>query len=239
MWVVRLRRRNLGIAAIIGVMATIIVNVLLPGQVALDDILASDPAVLAGKTIALDPGHGGIDGGARSGGLQEKDITLSLALKLADELRRHGATVVFTRDSDIDYYTRGKGGKRNDLIKRVALINASGAALFLSIHTNAIKGAQWFGAETYYNPRSETNKQLAEVMQKALADFPPGNKRQARQDSDILVLKDTTIPGVLIEAGFISNPKEAALLADPAYQQKMAQYITQALAYHFGHHVAR
>jgi len=231
MWVVRLRRRTLGIAAIIGMIATLIVNGLIPGQVSLNDILASDPAILAGKTIALDPGHGGIDGGAKAGRLEEKNLTLSLALKLAEELRSHGATVVFTRDSDIDYYTKGKGGKRNDLIKRVTLINASGADLFISIHINSIKGAQWFGAEAYYNPRNEANRQLAEVMQKVLAEFPPGNKRHAKQDS--------TIPGLLIEAGFISNPKESALLTDPVYQQKMAQYITKALAYHFSHNVAR
>ena len=69
--------------------------------------------------------------------------------------------------------------------------------------------------------------------------FPAGNKRQVKQDSDILVLKDSNIPGVLIEAGFLSNPQEAALLADEAYQQRMAEHIAKALAYYFSRYVAR
>jgi N-acetylmuramoyl-L-alanine amidase len=238
-WVVNIRRKSIKLLAIVAVAIAVILNAATGDYLAAEQINQADVGLLAGKTIAIDPGHGGIDSGAKYNGLEEKDITLKLALKLGEELKSHGASVVYTRDKDIDYYTRGRGGKRNDLLKRVEIINNSGAALFVSIHTNAIRGAQWYGAEVYYSAKDQINKQLAEEVQQALREFPPGNKRQIKQDSDILVLKDTTIPGVLIEAGFISNPREAGMLADDGYQQKMVEQIAKALAYHFSHNVAR
>lgn len=239
MQVVRLRWRSMKLIGIFGLIATLSLGIFIPDYPAMSDIENANLAVLSGKVIAIDPGHGGIDGGAKYGAIEEKNITLALALKLGKTLRANGAKIVFTRETDIDYYTRGKGGKRNDLLKRVEMINASGAAIFVSVHVNAIKGARWSGAEVYYNPKRPENRQLAEILQRVLQLFPAGNKRQARQDSDILVLKDTNVPGVLIEAGFLSNPQEAALLVDEAYQQRMAEHIVKALAYYFSRNVAR
>ncbi|MDT8902648.1 N-acetylmuramoyl-L-alanine amidase [Anaeroselena agilis] len=239
MWLVSLRRRSLGVAAVIGVAAAVAVNLLTANFPGPEEVGDADLAALAGRVVAIDPGHGGVDSGAKYHGLVEKELTLAISLRLAETLRQNGATVVLTREADIDYYTRGKGGKRSDLCRRVEMINSSGAAVFVSIHTNAIRGGRWSGAEVYYCPGKDENKMLAETMQQALKNFPPGNKRQAKEDSRILVLKDTTIPGVLVETGFLSNPGEAALLADPAYQQKLAGQIARALAYHFSHNVAR
>jgi N-acetylmuramoyl-L-alanine amidase len=239
MRVMCLRRRSIRLLAVIGAVAAVAANLLTATYQGQDDIAGADLGALAGRTVVVDPGHGGVDSGAKYHGLVEKEITLAIAKQLADMLKASGAAVVLTREADIDYYTRGKGGKRNDLTRRVEIINCSGAAAFVSIHTNAIRGGQWFGAEVYYNPKQAENKALAETVQQALRDFPPGNKRQAKQDSDILVLKDSNIPGVLVETGFLSNPNEAGKLADPAYQQKMAGQIARALAYHFSHNVAR
>jgi N-acetylmuramoyl-L-alanine amidase len=241
MRIVSLRRRSLTLLTVIGVAAavTVAVNLLttsLPGKA---DIAGADLGSLAGKVVVIDPGHGGVDSGAKYHGLVEKEVTLAISRRLGDILRASGATVAFTRETDIDYYTRGKGGKRNDLTKRVEIINTSGAAAFISLHTNAIRGGRWFGAEVYYNPKQPENRLLAETIQVVLSDFPPGNKRQAKQDSDILVLKDSNIPGVLVETGFLSNPREAAMLADSEYQQKMVTQIAKALAYHFSHNVVR
>lgn len=239
MWVMSLRRRSLKLLAVIGAAAVVAVNLAAGGYLGADDIAGADLGVLAGRVVAIDPGHGGVDSGAKYHGQTEKEITLAIAMKLAEALRAHGATVTLTREADVDYYTRGKGGKRSDLTRRVEMINGSGAAVFVSIHTNAIRGGRWFGAEVYYSPRLAENRLLAEAVQRALQEFPPGNKRQAKQDSDIMVLKDTTIPGVLVETGFLSNPREAAMLADGAYQDKMVGQIARALAYHFSHNVAR
>lgn len=217
----------------------IVINWLTLTYLAFDDIDNANLGVLQGKSIVLDPGHGGIDSGASANGVIEKAITLSIAEKLKKILIEQGATVFLTRESDVDYYTRGKGGKRHDLLKRVEMINGAGAQLFVSIHCNAIRGASLFGAQVFYNPKYPDNKQLAEIMQQALRKFPDGNKRQTKQDLHILLLNATTIPGVLVETGYVTNKSEAAQLAEERYQQQLALQIAKALAYHFDHAVAR
>lgn len=238
MRIMAVRGRRL-LNAVVFSIAVVVLNLLTLRYLVVDDLENVNLAILGGKTIAIDAGHGGIDDGAKWNGIEEKNINLAIAIKLAEILTANGATPVFTRDSDIDYYTRGKGGKRNDLLKRVEIIDNSGASVFISIHCNAIKGSNWSGAQVFYNPKLAENKQLAETMQHALKNFPPGNKRQAKQDSDILILKSVNTPGVLIEAGFISNPTEAVQLNSEAYQQKLAEYIAKALAYHFSQNVGR
>jgi len=82
----------------------------------------ADLSVLQGVCIAIDPGHGGIDDGASRNSVIEKELNLNISLKLSDILNGAGANVVLTRDNDVDYYTKGKGGKRNDLLKRIEII---------------------------------------------------------------------------------------------------------------------
>lgn len=204
-----------------------------------DDIENVDMSVLAGRSIAIDPGHGGIDSGASANGVDEKDITLAISVKLAILLEQYGAKVVLTREKDIDYYTRGKGGKRNDLLERIKRIEDSGTEMFLSIHCNAYRGVNLSGAQVFYNPQLEQNKKLAETLQRVLKEFPQGNKRQAKEDLHILLLKEINIPGALIETGYVTNKEEAALLADESYQQKMVENIAKALAYHSRQNAAR
>lgn len=200
---------------------------------------AVDWAALQGRTIAIDPGHGGIDGGASAHAAVEKELTLAIAQRLVAVLEAHGAKVVLTRVDDSDYYTRGKGGKRNDLLTRVSYLNQSGADVFVSIHCNAIRGAKNKGAQVFYNPRQPQNQALAQSVQDRLRDFPPGNKRKIQQDLQILLLNECSIPGVLIETGYITNPEEARLLQDSAYQQNLAEQIAAGLAYHLQQNAGR
>jgi N-acetylmuramoyl-L-alanine amidase len=219
--------------------AVIVLNLLAIRYLVMDEIEKADLSSLAGHVVAIDPGHGGIDNGAVANRLVEKEITLPIALKLSKILSDHGATVIMTRDSDVDYYTRGKGGKRNDLMRRAEIIDNSGAEVFVSIHCNAINMPNLSGAQVFYHPKLAENKILAEIMQQALKDFPPGNKRQAKQDLHILILNAIIKPGVLIETGYLTNKEEAGLLADSQYQQKLAGQIAKALAYHFSQKVGR
>lgn len=212
-------------------------NLLTFRYLVLDDIDNVDLNHLNGHIVAIDPGHGGIDGGANGHGVIEKEITLAISAKLCEILQANGAQVVMTRESDIDYYTRGKGGKRNDLLKRVEIINNSGAQTFVSIHCNAIRDARLSGSQVFYGQAE--NKQLAEITQQALKSYPPGNKRQAKFDKDIIILKAANVPGVLVETGYLTNSNEAALLADVTYQQKLAEQIAKSLAYHFSQNVGR
>ncbi|WP_017531212.1 MULTISPECIES: N-acetylmuramoyl-L-alanine amidase [Pelosinus] len=204
-----------------------------------DDFENVDMSVLAGHTIAIDPGHGGIDSGANANNVDEKEITLTISTKLASLLQQYGAKVILTREADVDYYTKGKGGKRNDLLERAKIINHSGAELYVSIHCNAYRGASLSGAQVFYNPKFEMNKALATRLQHVLKEFPPGNKRQVKEDLHILLLNEINIPGVLVEAGYLTNKEEASLLADDHYQQKMVENIAKALAYHFYKNAAR
>lgn len=203
------------------------------------DIENVDMSLLSGHTIVIDPGHGGIDSGATYHQVDEKDVTLEIATKLAAVLEQYGAKVVLTRDTDIDYYTKGKGGKRNDLLERIKRIDEAGAEVFLSIHCNAYTSAELSGAQVFYNSKLPINKILAENLQLLLKEFPEGNKRQAKEDLHILLLNKINIPGVLIETGYLTNKAEASLLTEDSYQQKMVEKIAKAVAYHFAKNAAR
>jgi N-acetylmuramoyl-L-alanine amidase len=198
----------------------------------LDDARYYRPELLAGKAITIDPGHGGIDGGAVSVlGDFEKEITLQIGTKLAERLRAAGANVLLTREEDADYYTQGKGGKRSDLDKRIEMAEEHQAVLFLSIHANAIKGGRWSGAQVFYHPLSSDSKLLASTVQQYLADFPPGNRRKEKAD-DFYLLRKNTMPSVIVEVGFLSNAQEAERLKDEAYQDKLVEAILRGMVHY-------
>ena len=187
----------------------------------------------------LDPGHGGVDGGAVANGVVEKTVNLAIAKMVEQILTNHGATVIMTRDQDIDYYTKGAGGKRSDLGKRIEIINQANAELFVSIHLNAINNAHMKGAQVFFGGKSAESAALAAIMQQAVKSFPPGNHRQELQDLAILVLNETDIPGVLVECGYVTNKSEAEKLQTTEYQQRIAWQIAKGLAYHFSKKVSR
>jgi len=177
--------------------------------------------------IYIDPGHGGYDGGASSSNDDyEKDLNLSVALHLRNYLEQVGINVLLTRDSDIDFVTPGKGTKkRRDLDKRIEMINQSDADLFISIHMNALRNPRWNGAQTFYCTKYAENKLLAESIQKGLKEILQNTDRKAKPYKTLYLLKMVDKPGALIEAGFLSNPNEANLLGQIAYQDKVAYAI--------------
>jgi len=238
MRLILIRKHDLQMVVMFSI-AVVVLHFLSMGYFAHEEIQDVDMSALAGHSIVIDPGHGGIDSGANSNHVIEKDITLAISKKLAAALESHGGKVTFTRESDIDYYTRGRGGKRKDLLTRIEIMENSGAEIFISVHCNAFRGGNLSGAQVFYSPKFAQNKILAERLQQALKEFPPGNKRQAKEDLRILLLNDTKIPGVLIETGYLTNQKEAVLLADNDYQQKLVEQIARGLAYHFSQNVAR
>lgn len=194
---------------------------------------AMDDAPLAGKRIAVDAGHGGIDSGAEYHAQAEKDINLVLAKRIGDKLISAGAEVVYTRTDDVDYYTRGKGGKRADLKKRVAIIEEARPDVFVSVHCNASTVKTYQGAQVFYHPKNENSRGLAEMMQKRMTDFPEGNHRQAQANTHVLLLSSLSMPGVLLEAGYLSNGEEAQLLCDESYQNRLAEAILATFMEYF------
>ncbi len=189
---------------------------------------------LAGQTIVLDAGHGGVDGGAESeSGLVEKDVTLALSLQVRDYLQEAGAIVIMTREGDYDLakpQTRGYSRRKTeDLVQRALIIDRARADLFISIHLNSVPSARWSGAQTFYYPKHEENLRLAALIQEEIKVNLANTNRMANTVDSVYLLRTSKIPSALVEVGFLSNPREAELLRDPMYQQKLAASIYRGI----------
>ncbi|MFD0716700.1 N-acetylmuramoyl-L-alanine amidase CwlD [Paenibacillus sp. GCM10027626] len=190
---------------------------------------------LSGKTIAIDAGHGGADGGAVSKkGAVEKDLNLAIALQLRDYLQQAGAVVVMTREGDYDLAQEGtkKIGKRKteDLLQRVKFVKERQANLFISIHMNSIPSPRWYGAQTFYYPNHPDNPLLASLIQDEIRRNLQNTERVAAKKEGVYVLKAIEdIPTTLVEVGFLSHPEEARRLIDADYQKKVAASIYQGI----------
>ncbi|MDQ0228588.1 N-acetylmuramoyl-L-alanine amidase CwlD [Metabacillus niabensis] len=192
---------------------------------------------LTGKVIYLDPGHGGPDGGAVGSTLQEKDIALSISLKLRDYLQEQGALVLMTREEDVDLADKDTSGysrrKVEDLKKRVEIINESEAELFLSIHLNAIPSAKWSGAQTFYHGKFVENENVAKFIQDELRRNLENTERVAKPINGIYLLNKVEKPGALVEVGFLSNPLEEKMLSTEEYQEEVAASIYNGILRYF------
>lgn len=189
---------------------------------------------LSGHVVAIDPGHGGRDGGAVSAsGIVEKDVTLAISLSLRDYLQEAGAIVIMTRETDIELANPDSNvsQKRQDLMNRVKIVNESGADFMISIHLNSIGSSRWSGAQTFYQPkRDESHQQLAAWIQSELVRNLENTDRVAKAlDRNIYLMRMVNMPAALVEVGFLSNPQEASLLATEAYQKKVAEAIYKGI----------
>jgi N-acetylmuramoyl-L-alanine amidase len=192
---------------------------------------------LTGKVIYLDPGHGGPDGGAVGSSSLEKDISLSISLKIRDYLQEQGALVLLTREEDVDLANEDTSGysrrKAEDLKNRVKIINESDADLFLSIHLNAIPSSRWSGAQTFFHGKFIENENVARYIQDELRRNLENTERKAKPIDGIYLLKNTEKPGALVEVGFLSNPQEENLLSTDEYQEKVAASIYNGILRYF------
>ncbi|MFD2043135.1 N-acetylmuramoyl-L-alanine amidase CwlD [Ornithinibacillus salinisoli] len=182
---------------------------------------------LSGKTIVIDPGHGGVDGGAvGKDDTLEKDIALEVSKKLQDYLQQAGALVYLTRETDKDLAAEDTKGlskrKAEDIRKRMQFIHDKDADFFLSIHLNATPSSQWKGAQTFYYPKSEEGKHLAKMVQDEITRNLENTKRSALSINHLYLLKNAEIPGALVEIGFLSNVEEREQLKQDDYQRQMA-----------------
>lgn len=186
------------------------------------------------KTIIIDAGHGGIDPGSTNNdkSILEKDINLSITLKLKKLIESSGGYVILTREDDSSLYVEdGKKSireKYNENLKnRKNIVRESNADIFLSIHMNALSGvnnaSKYYGAQTFYATSNEESQGLAKVIQGELKRVvDASNKREIKPGNDKYILKENTIPSILIECGFLSNEKEAELLTEEEHQEKIA-----------------
>ena len=183
-------------------------------------------------TVVIDPGHGGEDGGAVSpGGVPESQINLAVSLRVHDLLRFAGRRTRLTRSEDITICDEGldtmRQRKSSDLKNRVRIVEETGNAILLSIHQSSLPSSPiTHGAQVFWN-RQEGAESLAEQVQDALnAGINSGNEKHPRQIPDsIYLMKNITVPGVLVECGFLSNGPETERLQDPDYQLRLAAAI--------------
>jgi N-acetylmuramoyl-L-alanine amidase len=194
------------------------------------------------RTIVLDPGHGGDDFGTSHNGLVEKNLTIDIARRLRILLTASGWNVRMTRDSDIDPVSQANlaamhaDGKPNPddrayLQTRCDTANSINARLFISIHVNYSDSPGVNGTTFYwYKPEDQL---LATTLEKAVIPVA-GTSDVGPRHENFYVIRHTTMPAVLIETAFISNPHDAALLRTPEFLQNMAQGIANGVKAYAG-----
>jgi N-acetylmuramoyl-L-alanine amidase len=175
------------------------------------------PVAFGFTTVVIDPGHGGQDrGGIPGQRVPEKVMALDTARRLEFRLRAAGFRTIMTRRDD--YFV--------SLPARVAIANAQRNAIFISIHYNAAPRAQAEGFETYYYTRYSAR--LAEACYSRIVQAWPGTRRGIRTRG-FYVIRKTAIPSVLVEPGFLTNPREAALISRPETRQRIADLLAAAI----------
>ncbi|MBM7179526.1 GBS Bsp-like repeat-containing protein [Streptococcus suis] len=195
-------------------------------------------------TVYIDPGHGGRDSGASYGGVHEKNLALSVSNKLRENLLKYGINVLMTRtgDYDVDFKT-----------ERSRMTNASNADLFISVHFNATGAgvSNSTGIETYwyqYDPeyQPKINKEmhnnptrlaeseiLANKVQESLIKETGAANRGVRRET-FAVLRETAIPAILVELGFMDNPSELQVIKQDSYHTRLAKALAQGVMNWYG-----
>lgn len=191
------------------------------------------------KVILIDPGHGGIDGGAQSKtGTIEKDINLQIALKLRDNLEEKGYEVYMTRDEDEGLYQKGntiREKKREDLNRRVEMKKETECDIFVSIHQNMFPQSKCYGAQVWY-ASNDNSYNLATVVQNSIKEsVKDNNKRVAKPAAEAyLILRDKYEgASILVECGFLSNPEEEAKLKSDDHQNLIVEGISNGIDKYF------
>ena len=177
------------------------------------------------RLIVIDPGHGGSDAGSIHGGMVEKVVALEIAKRLQQVLLSRGWEVIMTRTDDRDVYQPNDSAS-DELQTRDDVANTRGARVFVSVHLNAFINAGPHGATVYYYKPSDLP--LAQAIDARIAS-EVNIKNDGLIKDKLYVVHHASMPATLIEAGFDSNPDDRALLADPQWQQKMAEAIADGI----------
>lgn len=191
--------------------------------------VSSDSISESKPLIIIDAGHGGEDGGTQSStGVLEKDINLSIALKLSHIMSSLGYETLLIRNEDTLIYSDNCNSQRekkvSDIHNRMKVIEENPDSIFLSIHQNHYSQSKYSGAQVFYSPDNEKSMLIAESVQKSIVNLLQNeNERKIKKSGkEIYLLYHAKSPAIMVECGFMSNPGEALLLNDEEYQKKMA-----------------
>ena len=176
-------------------------------------------------TIVVDPGHGGEDPGkVGSNDVLEKDLNLQIAKKVIKLLKKEGIQVVTTREDD-----NVPTAKREDLEQRIKLINETKPTLTVCIHQNSFPEASVKGAQVFYYTPSEEGREVAQIVQEELRLVDSENQREIKANETYYMLKNTEVPTIIVECGFLTNPEEAEKLTNEDYQDQIAKAVCDGI----------
>ena len=186
-------------------------------------------------TIVLDAGHGGRDDGCSSlSGVKESDINLAITKTLRTYLTTLGINVVLTRhDAGGLYSANADNYKLSDMQARMDIINNCNPDLVISIHQNSYTDPSLRGAQAFYQENDEISMKFASCVQDQLISQLV-DARQECNYGDYYILKESNLPAVLIECGYLTNTEETNLLSSPDYQNKVAYAIMCGVVKYFG-----
>ena len=179
--------------------------------------------------IIIDAGHGGVDSGAVGvDNVLEKDINLSIALKLRDLLDATGFNTTMTREVDESIHNRDansiRAKKVSDMKNRLNLVNGDANNLLISIHQNKFEVSQYRGAQVFFSRNNPRSQELAQSMRAAIVGLlQKDNTREVKPSPNgVFLLNKATVPAVIVECGFLSNSGDVKNLLTEDYQAQMA-----------------
>lgn len=184
--------------------------------------------------IVIDPGHGGMDGGASSrNGTPESQYNLEISLRLNDFLHLLGYQTTMIRTEDVSVSTEGETiaqKKVSDLKNRVKIVSKRENAILLSIHQNFFTQEKSSGAQVFYADTPGSKDLASEIQRTFIQTINPGSNRDCKKSTGIYIMERVHCPSVLIECGFLSNLQEAEKLRESTYQKKICCVVGTALS---------
>lgn len=192
-------------------------------------VIAENAPLTQRKHVIIDPGHGGMDGGATScTGVLESIINLEIAIRVNDLMHLLGMDTVMTRTTDTSLHTQGStiaAQKVSDLKERVRIANETGNAILVSIHQNHFTDSRYSGAQVFYAPDGSSMDLAGQMQTSFVNTINPGSKRKTKRGEGIYLLQKAEIPAILVECGFLSHHAEEAKLRTDDYQKKISAVI--------------
>jgi len=173
--------------------------------------------------VFIDPGHGGRDPGGAGNSLVEKNIVLEMALQVAKKLQDYECEVKLSRENDTFF----------DLGARTQMANDWGADLYFSIHTNAHSNADANGYEDFIHPQApQRTQQIRDKMHPPMAKVwtDAGRMNRGKKTANFQVLRETRMPAVLVEHGFLTNERDANLLRQQSFKGRVVDSMVTAIA---------
>lgn len=194
-------------------------------------------SVKSKNTLVIDPGHGGIDGGALSfAGDKESDINLSISLKLRALAQLYGENTIMTRENDKARTDAASYSEHEDLVHRAEIINSAPNAVLISVHQNCYPTSQPSGAQVLYASDEKSKLFGSLTHDNIIKLLEPENRRVAEPaSSGLYITANSKCPAILVECGFMSNLSDIQKLKDNNYQTVLsAVLLASYLQFRYG-----